>query len=341
MATLSTGVPTLLDWAKRLDASGVKVTAQIIELLSQRNAILADIPMVEGNLPTGTRTTLRSALPTVSFRRLNNGVTPSKSTTKQTDEACGLMEAWAEVDVKLAELNGDAAGFRLSEAKAFLEAMSQKMAGTLFYGNAGLNPEQFTGFAPRFAAISGGSTAKNIISATASPSGSVQTSLWLIGWGPDTVHGIYPKGSQQGLQHHDLGIGVAELVAGLGNTRMRVYRDQFTWEFGLAVRDWRYVVRAANVDTAKLVSQSGNADLIVTMSRMIDRLPSTNGVTPVFYMSRTPQSWLRVQALSKSTNAIAAEAGLDQFGRRIHDLTFSGIPIRTVDQILETEAIIS
>lgn len=338
MATLAPNALTLVDWAKRQDPGNK--TAAIIEMLAQTNAVISDMIWLEGNLPTGHRTTMRTALPTVSFRTLNQGVTPSKSTSAQSDEACGILEAWSEVDCELARLNGDDAAFRLSEAQAFLEAMNQTFAQTLFYGNAGIDQEKFTGFAPRFAS-STGTTGKNVIKATASPSGNDQTSIWLVVWGPQTVHGIYPKGSTAGLQHYDRGEETAETTAGIGGTRMRVYRDQFQWKCGLAVRDWRYVVRIANVDTSALVAESGNADLIKVMSRALDRVPSLSMGKPVFYMSRTPQSWLRVQALNKSNNALAVEPSLNQFGQRIGELSFLGVPIRTCDQILETEAIVS
>src|SRR3990167_8286645 len=120
MATLGASVLTLTDWAKRLDPGGkVDMT---VELMSQTNEILTDMLFKEGNLPTGERTTIRTGLPTVYWRLLNQGVTPSKSTTAQVDESCGMLEAWSEVDKDLAELNGNVGQFRLNEARAFLEA---------------------------------------------------------------------------------------------------------------------------------------------------------------------------------------------------------------------------
>jgi hypothetical protein len=153
MATLGASVLTLADWAKRLDPDG-KVS-KIVELLSQTNEILMDMLFAEGNLPTGHRTTVRTGLPTVAWRLLNQGITPSKSTTAQIDEACGMLEAWSECDVELARLSGNVAAFRISESQAFIEAMNQEMASTLFYGNSGTAPEEFTGLAARYSAISG------------------------------------------------------------------------------------------------------------------------------------------------------------------------------------------
>ena len=134
MAVLSSNALTLIDWAKRKDPDGK--TSSIVELLMQTNEILDDMLWVEGNLPTGHRTTVRTGLPTVAWKLLNQGVQPSKSTTAQIDEAVGIMEAWCEVDVDIAMLNGNTASFRLSEAQAFIEAMNQEMASTLIYASS-------------------------------------------------------------------------------------------------------------------------------------------------------------------------------------------------------------
>ena len=60
-----------------------------------------------------------------------------------------------------------------------------------------------------------------------------------------------------------------------------------------------------------------------------------------FYCNRTVKSMLRIQALNKTTTALTIEELLNQFGERISTLKFLGVPIRTCDQILETEATIS
>ena len=134
MATpLSTNALTLADWAKRQDPDG-KVPV-VAELLSQSNEILEDAVFMEGNLPTGHRVVIRTGLPTVYWRSINQGVPRSKSTTAQVDESCGMLEAYAAVDRDLAMLNGNTAQFRLSEDTAFLEAMNQTQAGTMFYGH--------------------------------------------------------------------------------------------------------------------------------------------------------------------------------------------------------------
>ena len=106
MATLSTTALTLADWAKRTDPDG-KVPV-IAELLAQSNEILEDIRLVEGKLPTGHRVTIRTGLPAVYWRQLNQGVPSSKSSTAQVTEGMGMLEAYARVDVDLFIRGGEA-----------------------------------------------------------------------------------------------------------------------------------------------------------------------------------------------------------------------------------------
>lgn len=335
MATSGNTVLTLLDWAKRLDPDG-KVP-EIVELLAKTNEILNDMLFAEGNLPTGHRTTVRTGLPTVAWRLLNNGVTPSKSRTAQIDEACGILEAWSEVDVALAKLNGNEASFRLSEAQAFIEAMNIEMASVLFYGNSAVNPEKFTGLAPRYSSLSANNSS-HIVSG--SGSGSDNASVWLCAWGSQTIHGIFPNGSVAGLQHEDHGEQTVQSATsgGIGTGRMRAYQDQWIWNVGIALKDWRYVVRGANIDISNLIAQSSQADLPKMLIKMSHRLPFIKLGKPVFYMNRTVFEFLDIQRYDavQSGGQLSYEV-ID--GERIP--MFRGIPIRICDALTETEATVS
>lgn len=332
---------TLLDIAKRTDPDGdVPVIA---ELLSQRNEILSDMAWKEGNLPTGTRNTMRTGLPQAYWKIPNVGTNSSKSTTAQIDEACGILEAWSVIDYDIAELNGNVSKYRLTEAEAFIESMEQQFAGALFYGDTTVNPERMTGLAPRFGAISGAVNAQNILNA--SGGGSTNTSVWLVCWGDNTVYGIYPRGTRAGLYHKDFGERIIQTSVTLGQGYLHAYVDKWQWKCGLAVKDWRYIIRCANISVPDLTSGSGTQgaqQLIKLMSRMLDRAPAFQGVKPVFYMNRTAYSMLRIQGLDKSQNAIGVKEGLDQFGNVVKGmLDFQSVPIRRCDQILNTESAIS
>jgi hypothetical protein len=337
MATLAAGQLTLVDWAKRLDPDG-NVPA-VAELLSQTNDVLEDAVFVEGNLPTGHRVVIRTGLPTVYWRLLNAGVPTSKSTTAQIDEACGIMEARSHIDVELAKLNGNTASFRLSEDSAFIEAMNQLQCQTMFYGNPAVDPKTYLGLATRYGAISGAGNAQNILDAGGT--GSNNTSIYLVVWGEQTVFCPFPKGSQAGLQHKDLG---EESVADASGNFYQALRTLYQWKNGLVVKDWRYVVRICNVNVTDLTTQANTqastaaTEIIKLMSRAIDRIPNLSMGRAAFYCNRTVASHLRIMALNKSTSAMGIQEAMNQFGQRINQLSFLGVPVRRVDQLLNTEA---
>jgi len=345
MAVLGGTALTYMDWAKRLD-DNYKI-ASIIELLSQTNEILDDMLVVEGNLPTGHKTTVRTGLPSVTWRLLNYGVQKSKSTTAQIIDTVGNLEGYAEIEKDLADLNGNTAAFRLSETQGFYESMSQAVAQTVFYGNTAVNPERFMGFAPRYNTVSTATaqTAANVIDAGGT--GSTNTSIWFVVWGERTCHGIFPKGKIAGLQHKDLGEWTLTDPAG---GLYQGYRDHFKWELGLTVRDWRYAVRIANIDVNLLVTGSGSAaNLLNLMVKAVNRLPTTGGASAVtksdgngiagamgkcvIYVNRVIRTYLELQSMNKSNTLLKLE---EVDGKPF--MSWRGIPIKTVDALLNTEA---
>lgn len=327
MATLAVNNPTLLDVAKRTDPDGNIAT--IVELLNQSNDILTDMSWTEGNLPTGNKTTVRTGLPTPTWRKLYGGVQPTKSTTAQITDSCGMLEAYAEIDKALADLNGNTAAFRLSEDAAHIEGMSQEMASTLFYGNEGSEPEAFTGLAPRFNSLSA-QNADNIIDAF-SGSGGDLTSIWLCVWGPQTGFGIYPKGSKAGLSMSDKGQVTIENVDGNGG-RMEGYRTHYRWDAGLTIRDWRYFVRISNIDVSELSTIANTKNLINWMVMASERIPSFGKGRACWYVNRTIREKLRLGILERVSSNLSWET---VEGKRV--MTFDDIPVRRTDGLVNTE----
>lgn len=333
MGALSVINPTLMDVTRRLDPDGNIDT--ISEMLNQTNEVLDDMTFIEGNLPTGHRSTIRTGLPSATWRKLYGGVQPSKSKTAQITDTCGMLEAYAEIDKALADLNGNTAAFRLSEDRAFLEAMNQQFAYKLFYGNDASTPEEFMGLAPRFNSLSA-NNAENIINSASASSSDSPKSIWLISWGPNTVHGIYPKGSMGGLQMNDKGQVTIEDVDGNGG-RMEAYRTHYKWDVGLVVRDWRYMVRIQYDEGELTKNAASGADLIDLMTQAVELLPSQGMGRPVFYCNRTARSFLRRQIANKVAQSTLT---MDEVGgKRV--LGFDGIPVKRCDALATTETRIS
>ncbi|EMF1796100.1 hypothetical protein V2G00_000473 [Escherichia coli] len=339
MATLATGQLTLADWSKRISPDG-KIDP-IAELLSQQNDVLEDVVFVEANQPTSHVVTIRTGLPAVYWRAYNQGVPSSKSTTAQATEPCAMLESRSHIDAKLLQLNNNSAEFRLSEESAFIEAMNQEMTGKIFNGNVGADLKTFSGLATRYSSTTAGN-GQNVI--LAGGTGSDNASVYLVVWGKQTVFCPFPKGSQAGLKSRDLG---EESVQDAGGNWYQAARSLFQWDAGLVVKDWRYVVRIANIDISDWVGVTGtqastaSSNLIKLMMRAIARIPNFSMGRAAFYTNRSIQEGLMIQALEKSNNALAIQEALSQFGTKMNQLTFMGIPVRQVDQLGIAETLVS
>jgi hypothetical protein len=332
MATLSVTNPTLADLAKVTDPDGS--IADVVEILNATNEILLDMTFLEGNLTTGHRTSIRSGLPTPTWRKLYGGVQPTKSRAVQVTDNTGMMEDYSEVDKALVEMAGNPAAFRLQEDRPHIEGMNQEFASTLFYGDESTAPEEFTGLSPRYNSLSA-ENGDNIINGGGS--GSDNASIWLICWGPNTCHGIIPKGSKAGVQQRDLGEVTVENVDG-SNGRMQAFRTHYRWDVGLSVRDWRYAVRIANIDRSNLVATAASgANLNDLMHQAWTEIPNTSMGRCAWYMDKSILSMLRRQtssAVSSSTLTTDIVGGTMQ-------TSWGGIPIRRCDALRGNEATVS
>ena len=326
-------LPNLVNVTKRLDPDGS--IAKIAELLEQSNPIVKDIPLIEGNLPTGHRTTVRADTPAPTWRKLNYGVRPTKSNTAQVDDTIGMLEAFSEVDKDLAMLNGNTAEFRMSEDTPHIEGMSNGMAQTIFYGDTATNPERFLGLSPRYddlalpgkpEAVTGSDYLPNIIDFGGT---AALTSLWYIVWGESTVHGIYPKGSQAGLLTEDRG---EVLLNDVDGGRFIGFQSHYQWKMGLCVRDWRYIGRLANIDLGQLSDDTHQAQLYEDMIKLMHAVPASGRNRGTFYCGAAVQAMLDLAAVNKTNAALGMR---EVFGEEV--LTFRGRPIRECNAIIEDE----
>lgn len=329
--TKSTRNPTLSDLVDRLGPDNKY--QEIAEVLNETNEMLDDMTFVEANGVTEHVTTVRSGLPTVTWRKLNYGVMPSKSKTKKVKDSLGMLEAFATVDKKLAELNGMKESWRTSENTAFIEAMSQTLQRAVLFGDSTKDPEQIMGLAPRFNTVSKAKAENAVNVIDAGGTGSNLTSIWLVAWSPDTVFCTYPKGSKAGLQEQDIG---EEAAYDEDGGEYRVLKTHYAWDIGLVVRDWRYVVRIANIDLDTLKKDpdaDGGADLIDLMTDAIERLPNERKGRMAFYCNRQISTYLRKQRrYAKNVNITQEEVA----GRKV--TAFDGVPIRRVDALTAGEA---
>lgn len=354
MVVLSSTSGTLIDITKS------SPVGETVNMMSQQNDILLDMYFKEANCGTSEKVNLMVGLPNVYFTRINQPVPSSKASTAEVRIDTAMLEGWSVLDKRAYDMEGGseyvsiggtevAKGdiYRAQQDLGFLSQMNNTMAETLFYGNSSQTPEEFTGFATQYSSLSA-TNGVNILNAGGS--GSDNTSIWMVCWGQNTCYGIYPKGTMGGFSQRDLGLCQPQTVTGVSTTgELEQYKTHYSWGCGLAVKDWRSVVRIANIDVSDLQSQSGTQAIDAAtniLNLMSDALHkpvqgSLIGSRVVFYMNSTVYSALMKMGLNKSSNAVAFEPGISQFGQAPRWGTFLGYPIRRCDALLNTESAVS
>lgn len=336
MATIGSTYPNLIDKYK---AEGPGA-GDIIEILNRQNPILDDATATACNMGATHRHTIRTGLPTSAWGRLYQGIPQSKATVQQVDDTTGFLEAYASLDARMLDLSENAAIQRLVDSAPYMESMNQEMATSIFYADTSTTPEKFKGLAARYNTIGGTGIGQQVISGAGA--GSDNTSIWFVTWGDHATTLLYPKGTKAGISMEDK--GEQKTLDASGNpyfTKDALYR----WHIGLAVKDWRYNARIANIDVSNMIA--GSVDLWALMRKAYYRLQSRRrdhiGSRIAIYMNRDVLEILDAQSSDRALLAANPNyTGLSQAtieGKEVR--TYRGIPIRETDAILNTEAVVS
>lgn len=329
MATIGNSFVDLIDIYKQQDGRGQYVP--IIEMLSQMNPVLDDAIAVECNKGTTHLHTVRSGLPSVTWGKLYQGIPNGKGAKAQVEDTTGFVEGLSTIDKRLLDLSTNEGAVRLSEAQAYLEAMSQEVATKLFYGNTASDPEEFMGLAPRFNSLTAPNGGQII---DAGGVGADNTSIWFVTWGDNQCNLLYPKGTSAGVQREDMG---EQRVLDANGNAYYAKEEKFTWHVGLAVKDWRYVSRIANIDVSDMAA--GSVKLYDFMRKAYYKLQNRRvaGGKMAIYCNRD---------VLEALDALATNAGASDNFTRLKPIeiegkevmTYRGIPIRETDAIVNTEA---
>ncbi len=329
MGTLGNSFVDLIDIYKLQDGKGQFV--EVIKMLMEMNPILDDAQAVECNKGTTHLHTVRTGLPDVTWGKLYQGIPNSKGRTAQVEDTTGFVEGLSTIDKRLLKLSTNEGAVRLSEAQAYLEAMSNEVGSKVFYGNTASDPEEFMGLAPRFNSKSAANGGQII---DAGGTGSDNTSIWIVTWGDNQTNLLYPKGTQAGVQREDM--GEQRVVDASGNAYYAM-EEQFTWHVGLAVKDWRYISRVANIDVSDMAG--GSVKLYDFLRKAYYRLQNRRvaGGKICMYCNRDVMEALDALATNAGTSDSFIRLKTTEIeGKEV--TTYRGIPIRESDALLNTEA---
>lgn len=336
MAALGANLVTLADVAKSRD----KQIGSVAEVLVQENQMLQDIPYMEMNMKTYHIESIRSALPAVYYRKANQPIPATKSTIEERTFTAAHIESKSQMDEKVASRGGtDRISFnRWNQAQGHIQAHALEHASLFWYGSPSSSHLKVAGMGDIFYTLSTSEETSNQI-IDGGGSSSDMCSIWFIFWGQQSIFGVYPAGTTAGLKRTD---------RSPGNTRIQIqgtdqdgnagtywgYEEDFEFDHGLVVKDYRQASRVCNIDQALLKSGAGAADLIDLMISGYYKIHNPSVGKGAIYVNRTIEAFLHKQALAK----VGSGGGLtyDNFeGKRI--LSFMGLPIRRSDGLLTTE----
>lgn len=337
MAAKGAQLVTLADVAKSKD----KKIGKVAEVLVKQNAMLNDIPYMEMNQGTIHIEDIRSALPEVYYRKMNQPIPASKSTTEERSFSGTQFESKSQIDAAVAARGGqDRISYnRWNQAQGHLQAHANELADLAIYGSPISSSRKTAGFFDIYSTVNPAEeTSKQVLDAGGT--GSDNCSMLKVHWGERSIFGVYPTGSVAGLTREDHSAGGKKVqIHGLdenGNPgTFWGYEEEFKTCHGLVVKDYRQAVRVCNIDVSNLKNGAGAADLIELMidaDYKIDDLKNGQGV---WYVNRTIFAHLHKQA----RNNVGAGGGLryDNYqGQRV--LMFLEAPVRLMDSMLTSEA---
>lgn len=307
-----------------------------INMLSYAQPVLQDAIVMACNKGSENVTSLLTGLPTGSWGALYQGVAKSKSNRIQVTDTTGFYESMAGVDTRLADYSNNLQQLRHEEALTHIESMSQEMTSRIWYANSAVNPEQFTGFAPRFNSLSDVQSSQIVNGNGVAVAGS--TSIWFITWGNTQSSLLYPANSMAGLKRTDHGKNIVQDAN--GNDYFQ-FMESFKWDMGVSVRDWRYVVRIANIDIAGL--QAGTVDVYDLLQKAyykhFGRFKKM-GNTFIYCNTEVKQA-LDNQAVNKGggDKYIRLRPGKDIQGEEVD--MYRGYAVRECPSILNTEGLVT
>ena len=325
MATIDTSTEyTILDLLKGHDPDGN--IARIINTLWTRGDLIKDMRWYETNDFTTHTFTQSLTEPAGSFGVINVGVPYAAAKTKQVKEELAMLETYSRIDERLLRRTRDPEQFRSQRNTMVISGMTKTFNSTVLYASAAVDPEKINGFLlcfPTLASLALGPSGK---SAGRAAAGAV-SSIYVIKHGEDGVFAVYPRGGRNAIFEEDLG---RQLVQDTATTAFTAVVSHFGINFGLCIADPRCFQRICNIMPTGAANIFNEDDLI----EVLENMPDTNGAG--IYVPKAVKVQMNIAFKNRNPNF---GTGTDGWGKPV--MTFQDVPVRRLDQILITEAVVA
>lgn len=339
MTVNGTRALTYLDFVKGLDAKG-NFDHRVINLAVRANEALDDMCVIEANNGTALETTYRTETPKPVWIQYYGGIPSNKGSKAKLKVSCARMGTKIIVDKKLFDEASDKDAVLADEVTSAQNGMKLEMGNMLIYGKLADNPLGFNGLFKHYDKCDNGyvddsESAHYVLDAFGIGNGDNKASeshlgsIALIGWSPNTITAFHTQGHKQGgieITPKRV-VDIPDPEAGADAT-YEAYLQYFYWQLGLAVRDYRYGGRIANIQRDDMLNGADKgASYLEIIDRLSQRVLDDNGVKQAFYMDK--QIWENVCVLFTRMTRANAITFANVEGRKERKLF--GIPVRIQD----------
>ena len=194
---------TLLDLAKRKVADSevglidetTRATPEVSGLNLLDNMPVDNIGQAKSHRGTHYKTRVRTGLPTVGFRDINQGTATTKQTTENRIVSCHLMNPRWDADMGMSGFDGDIYEELAENAEAHMAAAWQQLGKSFYYGTNAT----FGGHAKSFPGLLDACPAANVVDAGGTTD-STASSVWAVKWGRQGVRWVLGNDGQFDLR---------------------------------------------------------------------------------------------------------------------------------------------
>lgn len=303
------------------------------KVLSEDNPILRDMQIIPGNGTLSYEGVRETSLPTPQIIKQGDGWDASKTEWSGFKENISIFKDRVDVPTESLRLTKNkTAKFELIMDR-HKEGFGQGVANHLVYGTSVATPEKFDGLGVRY-------NTPDALDATnptngdygvydAGGTGSDTTSIFLIQWAEDKIHGICPENDpHMGLRQEPT---TKEYYTAENSKQAPCLRTELGWDLGLAVEDYRACARIRNAE-AKIASMDPNL-----WKKIIEARNNFHGKETVWmYCSRNMLTQFDIMQVQKNNVFYDAQ---NPWGKLM--LRFRDMPIGMCDCISDGETAVA
>lgn len=325
---------TLVERAKLAGPKGVRV-GKIIDVMDKMGVedFMRDVPYFQANQGLRHRVIRTASRPTSTRRNFYQGVGETIQATQVVYEPVILFEQRSSIDEDELDTIENPKEARRQQIRGHLAGIQEDFVTACFTDDRTSGSEYINGFQTRLDTLSypGHTTETLPYVWDNGGSGSYTCSAYIVEWGPQASHAIYPsgnavRGSQFGIIYRNKG---KEQKADSDNTANTFYAyvDQFKKWAGLVCNDARKVTRICNIARDRTNQYSFNEDVLIEALNH----GHFNKAASRIYMNPYIKTQVDIRAKDKSNVRWDTR---DVFGKPI--TTFLGMPIRVLDETILT-----